>query len=92
MDDTCMNTTEAKDLAQVVALIPELSFSTRKGQMGRIAVLGGESRVLPWCGYYKHGLAETCPFSHIQARPTTLALPTMPPSPVSRSGPTCPSC
>jgi NAD(P)H-hydrate repair Nnr-like enzyme with NAD(P)H-hydrate dehydratase domain len=42
MGETCINTTEAQDLAHVVSLIPELSYSTRKGQMGRIAILGGQ--------------------------------------------------
>lgn len=47
MKGTCMNTTEATDLAQVLRLIPELSFSSHKGQMGRIATLGGGTR---WTG------------------------------------------
>jgi hypothetical protein len=39
----CLNGSEGQDLARVRALVPPLTYAAYKGQMGRVAVLGGES-------------------------------------------------
>lgn len=41
--DTCLNSSAGADMAAIRRLIPPLSYSARKGQMGRIGILGGSA-------------------------------------------------